>query len=280
MVLALAGAAALLLACLYAMHVRWPRGVNTPEARTRHEIVMLETAVEVFRAVFRGYPPSRIRLSETGRYRKGEPLDEDSRAFLERCWPKIDWANGIDWNGNGKVDPPEGGGDVVLEGDQCLVFFLGGIPKRQGEAFDLQGFSADPDDPARPGGQRHGPFFDFRPHWLAAPRGGPFPSYLDPHGRQPFAYFSSYGRRNGYNPYGGTDCPTLGVWPYAASLGPAPAYHNPASCQILSAGADGRFGPGTVLPGGRTWMPESAGETPPEGRDDQSNFHDGLLGEP
>src|SRR5207247_2502159 len=93
------------------------------------------------------------------------PLAVESLAYLQRLWPQLTapgapWAlinpatnqrynpsvpvpDFIDWNGNGNADGP-----VILEGDQCLVFFLGGIPI-QGTPAGVLGFSTDPRDPSR-----------------------------------------------------------------------------------------------------------------------------------
>src|SRR5262245_19033509 len=71
------------------------------------------------------------------------------------------WATGgIDWNGNGGIDAPNGGGDVILEGDQCLVFFLGGIPDNLSAVPNCRGFSTNPANPAAATSDRIGPFYE------------------------------------------------------------------------------------------------------------------------
>jgi hypothetical protein len=244
---------------------------------TTSDIAMLANAVELFKTRFHVYPPSRIKLSETGKYNPADAIEAESLAYLKHLWPEIDFTQGIDWNGNGMIDSPEAGGDVILEGDQCLVFFLGGIPDRSGVVANCLGFSKDPRNPAQWHGDRIMPMFEFEASRLVTIHGNRFYSYLDPHALKPFAYFSSFKKRNGYNPQGTTDCPTLGVWPYAAGLNPT-QYLNPNTFQLISAGADGRFGQGTVLPDGRTWTPATADRIDADGRDDQSNFYDDLLG--
>jgi hypothetical protein len=115
-------------------------------------------------------------------------------------------------------------------------------------------------------------------------------SYLDTYGSTdgkgnlvtgaPYAYFSSYQTRNGYNRYIGSDCPTLKVFPYAQG---STQYLNPTGFQLISAGADLKFGPGSN-PGLSPipfWTPATAASTAasgPNGADDQSNFYDNLLG--
>ena len=56
-------------------------------------------------------------------------------------------------------------------------------------------------------------------------------------------------------------------------------YWSPRSFQIISAGADGKFGPGTVLPDGNAWTPQTADQINPAGRDDLSSFYDMKMGE-
>jgi prepilin-type N-terminal cleavage/methylation domain-containing protein len=264
--------------------------VSAKQARNLQEIRQLSVALENFKSKFGAYPPSRIKLCEAygGYYQSAidKQLDDDSIQFLTRMFPRLDvasWAaNGIDWDGNATLSPP-----ITLTGDQCLVFFLGGIPGRVPNPSCL-GFSTNPRNPAATGGDRIGPFFEFQGNRLT-PVGAPFYSYLDRYEKQPYAYFSSYKTTNGYNRYfpiyGNSDCATLpngtatpGVFPYLE--GPN-RYLNPNSYQIVSAGADGVFGPGTVTPTGPFWSAANASLFYPDntaGRDDQSNFHEAALG--
>jgi hypothetical protein len=97
---------------------------------------------------------------------------------------------------------------------------------------------------------------------------------------------------------GDIDPDHLGVWPYAQAmgLGVPPAYLNPRTFQIISAGKDLYFGQGTLIcnyPGGQPgvtywspdntpWTPQSASIVYPTsqlgGADDIANFHDRPLG--
>src|SRR5262249_60861996 len=115
-------------------------------------------------------------------------------------------------------------------------------------------------------GAKIAPFFEFKPSQLRDIHGRGFFSYLDFYGQQPYAYFSSYNVVNGYNRYGGTDCPTLGVWPYAQEWQPVPRFWNPDSFQIISAGRDGKFGPGAT-DASRVWSPATGQAMPVEGPD-------------
>jgi type II secretory pathway pseudopilin PulG len=264
--------------------------------------------------------PSRIILCKTlaNYYVAGSnppqiksPLHQDSLDYLSIIWPRLNWGTphpspnsqkwtgtpawvGIDWDFSDALDDigtpalfvrdaannPTATTEVVLEGEQCLVFFLGGIPG----SGTVNGFSTDQSNPARHrlafpnlaltnnADDRLPPFFDFKSNrlvslsqWIFNQGGNPagfsdFYAYLDGYGKTPYAYFSSYKGANGYNRYytllGVSDCQSLGVWPYAQSgvyPGPAtqtlptPVYLNSQSFQIISAGKNSAFGSGTVI---------------------------------
>lgn len=226
--------------------------------------------------------PSRIVLREKLDYNAADSTERASVNYLRAAWPTLylptDFAPGtaltvvvggrtvpcgIDWNGNGVIDGDGTNSPAwLLEGDQCLVFFLGGIP-RNGRA---DGFSDHPRNPAQvPGGAA---FFEFPtdrlvPSTNAAGQAG-FPSFIDPWGVKPYAFFSSYGQKNGYNP---ADCPTLGATPYRDQTG---AFFQPTGFQIISAGRDKDFGAGGQLTkGGLTQaMPDA---------DNVTHFFEGKL---
>jgi hypothetical protein len=171
------------------------------------------------------------------------------------------WAtlgNQVNWNGDGKPDKRK----FVLEGNQALVFYLGGIPYPDAP---LSGFSNDPVNLAKRGGNRIGPFFEFDAKRLRREANG-FYSYLDLFGT-PYAYFAAVAD----NAYQDTDCAGLGLVPYKTS---PKQYVHPDSFQIISAGRDRRFGPG-----GAVWTPQ-AGSAEPATRDNLSNFARGLMQDP
>jgi general secretion pathway protein G len=271
--------------------------VEGPKTANFIEIRQLEVALENARTQFKlgsDQFPSRIMLCEKfAQYQPPtSPLVVDSIRFLQQMFPRIDmtiWNNpaptvGIDWNGNGAIDPTP----FVLEGDQCLVFFLGGIQTGAGGINGCLGFSTDPRNPAAQTQSRIGPFYEFKsgrlrviPHTTAPSTNAPFFSYFDAYNRRPYAYFSSYRQANGYDHYAalGTDCAALGVWPYAEVWVPR-RYLKPNTFQIISAGPDGVFGVGTNN-AANVWSPQRIGaanapKTP--GEDDQSNFHGNQLG--
>ncbi len=273
-----------------------------PVAQTRAEIGQLETAVASFTRDFSlsdRYPPSRFILCDrysdyiniiNGGGANGQ-LARDSLTYLQSMFPRL-WKTAqaqktvVDWNQNNKIDI------ALLEGDQCLVFFLGGCPTPPGQPFRCQGFGPQQTNPANfaAAGTRKGPYYEFDSGRLTLNihKNATYYSYLDPYGQgAPYAYFSSYGKVNGYNPYlagfKNSDCATLGVWPYAEFAGNAntPArYQYPNKFQIISAGLDGKFGAGTVMTQAnpRVWTPSTAASgVDANGQDDQANFFGPIL---
>jgi general secretion pathway protein G len=309
------------------------------EVQTRNDISQLSQAIGSFKVQYNlTIPfPSRIRLYETNSTTTGydvtltagsptNQLEYDSAQFLGRMFPRapLPMKGGttvwIDWNGNGAMDT----GHLDLEGEECLVFFLGGIPKVLATGVICTGFSTNPSDPSyhthnTPAGDVVPPLFDFPSARLTLGPSGHAYVFLDSYGTgMPYAYFSSYKSANGYNRYyydgfaTNSDCASLTainasggsatLWPYASSMvaGATPAtpptFLNPTGFQIISAGKDGLFAPGsdpTVTTGSPVvWSPTSAsmvydnfvtvgGSTIHNpGFDDMSNFYDHLLGIP
>jgi hypothetical protein len=256
----------------------FPIGDDSVDAEIRNDFAQLSIALDHFKIKFGIFPPSRIKLCSRWEEYGKDRLDQLSLEYLLNMFPKLAARkHAIAWAGANGPLPKEG---VILEGDQCLVFFLGGIPEKD-DAGQVRpnGFGVNRLNPAaaRVGGQI-GPFYQFDAARLIQRGGSPFFSYLDPYGEQPYAYLSTTGRTNGYNPLQTSDCLSLGVWPYAKVLQPEPEYWAPDSFQIICAGADRQFGPGSVLPDGKTWTPETAHQFPPRGQDDLSNFHERRLG--
>jgi len=249
-----------------------PRALDPAnEAMTRTDMTQLAAAIQAFQTKFQvSYIPSRIILCKF--YQNyldptGKPwtaLHQDSLDYLQRVFPRITtpggaWGTtGIDWTGDGAmVDPLMGPQGIAvngapptpfvgyaLEGEQCFVFFLGGIPQANPDGtFTMTGFSRSPGNPAQAGGDRLPPFFEFKTnrliHWT--PPGQPagfdgtapgFPSYIDGYGTTPYAYFSSYrtseSQSNGYNRYVNYSNPYLLLWPAATNCGPVTT-----DCQAL-----------------------------------------------
>jgi prepilin-type N-terminal cleavage/methylation domain-containing protein len=278
------------------------------EVRTRNDITQLSQAIDSFKTKYKvDYIPSRIVLGPRSVYYDGSGnlrpgIYADSFQYLNRVWPRLDWTGNsgpIVWSTAPGYTP--GANGITLEGQECLVFFLGGIPGEPGGNRGCFGFSKSPTNPTLPpaAGQDRDTFYDFLSNRLktrneyavptvAAPGVG-FYAYLDAYGKQPYAYFSSYKSANQYNRYAGTDCPHLrhgpantdgGVFPYAENWDPNRKYLNSNTYQIISAGADGIFGPGTTT-AATVWRQGQQNLSPTQpGYDDMCNFSDRLLGIP
>jgi prepilin-type N-terminal cleavage/methylation domain-containing protein len=237
------------------------RGV---EVQARSEIGQLETALAACRTDFSlDAVPSRLVLREDGRYDRAGPnraLYPQTITLLQKMFGRgFNTAGRYDWNGSGTLE----GGELVLEGQHCLVFFLGGIPTPPGGTDGCTGFGTDKANPTAPGGTRHGPYYEFKANRLRRDANGFF-IYLDPWRKQPYAYFSATKAGNDYT----RDCPTLRVVPY---FDLSRRFLNPNGNQILSAGPDKVFGPGGM------WDP-AAGYAGGDGADDLSNFSQSPLG--
>jgi general secretion pathway protein G len=174
-------------------------------AGVKAEISQLAAAQASFKAKYGEYPPSRVFLSENGHFMPttnpnlsvaatmaplniapeiydvtmGE-LAQRSAAILRKIFPKVNlsttnpiFAPGstewYDFNGNGTFD-----GWYVLQGHECLVFFLGGIPLQSTEGYSMTGFGTNPANPftnsivgnSMYGANRTPPFYEFAPSRL------------------------------------------------------------------------------------------------------------------
>lgn len=209
-------------------------------ARVTAEINNLATALNQFKSNFSDYPPSRVYLSEAGNYNTTDStlisttfgdvrsditvgqLSQRTVRYMSKFWPRATCfsttGNGtsVDYDGSGAKNGP-----FYVDGTECLVFFLGGMPttpvhSNPGAPIGMSGFSRNPANPflytystgtGFPGStSRTQPLFEFAGSRLVDIDGDGFPSYLDPlasgtNGR-PYAYFSAYGT-NSYDP---NDC--------------------------------------------------------------------------
>ena len=141
----------------------------------------LNAGLEAFKAKHGFYPPSRIRLREGSAYNINEGFDAHSLKMLKAVWPSltpmtVPGAAGVAdtsgtpvpvtrrylWccdNPNKVFDPASNPnaannwtGIYELEGDECLVFFLGGIAQfdrtEPKPTIILHGFTKRPNDPS------------------------------------------------------------------------------------------------------------------------------------
>ncbi len=165
------------------------------EAAVSAEINQMSQALAQFKSTYGDYPPSRVLLIESGDYSLAisdprpvsmlnstsgwaptggtgditiSQLANRTLSAMRRFWPRVQFStNGYpppqiansggrfyyDFNGNGVQDGP-----YVLQGHECLVFFLGGIPLpnpiptatggySSDTTFSMTGFGQDPTNP-------------------------------------------------------------------------------------------------------------------------------------
>ncbi len=242
-----------------------------PQVVTANEIGQLSMVLQGFKGKYGVYPPSKITLASTQAAINAADPSGASMNFLNKMWPRLA-TTGLDWSGTGADGP------WTLEGDQCLVFFLGGIPG----ASAPTGFSTNGSNPTQAGGDRV-KFFDFPSNRMNKRSGSLFFSYRDPwsspNDPKPYAYFSSGFRPGGYS---ASDCVSLiADGPYYDTPTATTPRHflNNDSFQIICAGQNNLFGSGGL------WNPANPGaigdNTRPDkggGMDDQTNFATGILG--
>lgn len=226
----------LLLPALFSTHGRQP-----PSARIRWEISILEDAIMQFTVTYGVEPPSGIVLHAD---QASWDRDRRSQMLIRQLWPKFDFAN----CGGLQNVPPDG---ITLTGAECLVFFLGGmVHPTTGEFHGFAKHSAHPF--ANDVTSRAGPFFEFigayqpeTKRWVGRlidqDQDG-FPEYLDPlpQQTQPYLYASNYSG-------GGYRAEDLGGAMQDVYRGNDGVAYKPKGLQIISAGADGKFGRGGVL---------------------------------
>jgi hypothetical protein len=246
-----------------------PEKPSKEEMVTKDEILQMSKALAAFKAKFGSYPPSRIKLCQLKSQYGTSQLDLDSIQYLQSSFPGLVnvWLiTAVDWSQNKWTN------ETILDGDQCLVFFLGGVQATRGGTLACLGWSTR-NDPTAVDADKPSPLMDFKSDRLVLQANGFF-SYRDGWGKQPYAFFSSYSWKspNQYLRYGSSDCAKLGIAPCYTTKKPVVRCINPDSFQIISAGPDTRFGPGGQ------WSPESADQYGGAGADDLCNFYDAPMG--
>ena len=285
-----------------------------PDVADMDDIKELERNVAKFKVKYEHFPPDYIKLCHTlAEYNQTNALDLHSVQYLTKIWPKL-FNNGpkyqIPWAGRDSAgavvqlpNHPSGQQCVILQGDQCLVLFLGGPLGTQGFSTSMQYPIESPFNTAIfPNKSERVIFHEFSTKRLRARKttSNParawmpmdeFPSYYDNYpdkGQQPFVYFVSTGNKNYNHLFNLTKNPAAmhtiekidgvsDVSPYHQAVGPKGDprnYLNPDAYQIICAGKDAKFGSlgqwsnGQSAVGGNDW------------KDNRGNFHPHHLGVP
>ncbi len=297
---------ALLMAAVQAVRGR------SADAGAMADLSELKASLATFKGKYGVYPPSRFRLYPfasdyqndiQGKYAWSNPaLAQASMTLLNQMWPNLG-AGPFIWDGV-NVNPKPNQPPVDLDGDQCLVFFLGGIPTQVNGVFGTKGFANDSHNPTNtsPTVKWNQPFFNFPSGRLYTPARGSnkfysanFPSFKDYYGYQPYVYLSAGNRPNGYDPnYGitlaNTSNPktTATVTAYfdvtSSPLTGVYKFIEPNTYQILCAGRNGDFNPfvaETKLQASTyKWNPSNVSNLAAQGQDDRASFYDGILSAP
>lgn len=132
----------------------------------------LTAALDAFKSKYGVYPPSRIRLREGSAYNTNEGFDAHSLKMLKLIWPSLNPVTVAGTAGDpntaaapvnrrylwccdvpGKaLDPNQWTQTYELEGDECLVFFLGGIAEFDrslpNPTITMHGFTKRVNDPS------------------------------------------------------------------------------------------------------------------------------------
>lgn len=221
------------------------------ESAVASEITLLEQSLASFKTRMGDYPPSLFVIDESGGYMNNTALVNAVAMFFKnnggmtnqtqiatQTQKAIERSQRLarklfnraapqqDVNGDGAFTSY-----WILEGDECLVFFLGGIPRtyndpNTGISYELTGFCKRPDAPLYGRNEsnkatlnRDTPFFEFKADRLVDFDNDGFPSYIDSLGTEeesrPYIYFSAYGA-NAYDPQ---DCNFNPQVSYTPSLG-------------------------------------------------------------
>ena len=247
------------------------------------EIMGLSNACDSFKAKHGVYPPSSITLYE--RWQDWSlPAARPHKALIRRIFgtefdfenrdPATNVPRNRDINGNG-IDTET----LVLSGSECLVFFLGGMPEKNGALFEVTGFSSNRRDPfSRVGSSRDKFFARFDNGRLIDTNGNGMPEYVSQYQSDqttsPMLYFSLT-RTSRYEP---TDCPGTLTSVYMRS--PSIAWM-PDSFQIVTPGYGGEYGVGGEYASDAAnvqlaFDPDPAKNREPE-RDNITNFSGGRL---
>jgi prepilin-type N-terminal cleavage/methylation domain-containing protein len=204
-----------------------------PEMRTRNEIGQICVGIENLKSTYNvDDPPTCMWITSNYGQAPGSTALNESRQYYSKVWPKA-FLPGLP-AGRTPLPPnllspqPSGSMDIPMDGNQLLLFLLGGTPpggqpippayqgafvgRRMGfnnSPTNPFGYNVDSSNPNRwastTGENAKGPFFDFDPKRIDQ-----FGHYHDPHwnlserdpNKNVYYYFAAR-HGNDYNAYGG-----------------------------------------------------------------------------
>jgi len=269
------------------------------EVQNRNYISQLTTSIQGFASKTGvDFIPSTIVLrNDLTKYNLGVQTDAASLAYLKRLWPRLGQSTGnvINWCPNDAGATSNSA--YALQGDQCLVFFLGGIQGTNANGVNTCiGFSTNATNPMLTTGAFNAPYFDFPASQLfTVPssnenlRSSFFYTFVDPYG-SPYAYFSSRGGAGGVNNAYAADCSLLpstngngtfvgfiNMLPYqrVPATNQQTNFFNPQGFQIISAGYESAFDTNGVWDY-KSGQPFLAANMP--GYNSMTNFSQFILG--
>ncbi len=263
--------------------------------QVKADLARLSAAITAFKVQYGVEPPSEIVICEDPSEYNANSDTKRSFLLIRQIWPQFNQPAPIDLDGDGVTT----GDRHRLQAGEALVFFLGGYVDRTvnpGTDFILSPFSTNPQNPFALGAstKRVKSAYDFDLSRLDDTDGDGWPEYLDnyPGQQKPILYFSSYDGA-GYRPaeYVGNANPYLGdpVLPYVQGKNPQGQPFNRSGFQLISPGADGKYGPGgpyvpdleNPLPdwtfGGFETLPAGQTSRRNDERDNITNFSEGQL---
>jgi prepilin-type N-terminal cleavage/methylation domain-containing protein len=243
-----------------------------PRVETQSEIRKMEESLKLAQKEYNlEYLPSKLILyKDVVNYKTPSGTAQQQRLIrrsadvLNHMFPRLLKSGGsVNWDGTSRTPS-----SITLEGQQCLVFYLGGIPSTSG-GNQCKGFANDPVNPANftANTKPIGPFYQFKSNRLKlAQASDRLFSYQDPYGT-PYAYFATAGSANKYE----DDCPSLTTpanqfHPYKDPRASSDTFFNAGTFQIISAGPDKKFGSG-----GGSWDP-TVGTSDEASKDNLTNF--------
>lgn len=256
--------------------------LSVANAKAGNELNSMSTGLAQFHSEFGMYPPSSIVLYENS---AGWAGDIRSQALIRKLWPNFNF--GLDRKLTDNANTTD---TIILDGRECLVFFLGGMMDKAvidgvsveaGFPMDVNhigekpliGFSKNPSDPfSTTGSNRTGPFHEFILNRMVntdVDNEGYAAEYLDTYSGQstPILYVSSYNGR-GYRDADVIPFLSNGVYRQGAAAGAA---WKSKTYQLVSPGQD------TIYGTGGWYDPDKAGGISADDWDNITNFTSGKL---